>query len=61
MPPRKKITASALRQAVAIAKSRPLDPARGRTIAQNIRQSLQLVQSVPATEGTGLCNQKGNL
>jgi hypothetical protein len=58
--PSKKITAADLRQAVTAAKGLPTNK-QGRSIKLNVMQSLDRVKSVPATVGTGLCNQKGNL
>lgn len=55
----KKITAASLQQTIAAAKTKPTNPAMGRTIRQNINQSLDRVSSAPATRGTGIINQKG--
>jgi hypothetical protein len=56
--PSKKLTADQIKQNLAAAKSKL---ATWRSIAQNLRQTLAKVQSVPTTTGTGLCTQKGNL
>jgi hypothetical protein len=51
--PTKRVSAPDLRQSIAAAKTKPINPARGRTIWQNVKQSLNRVLSVPRTEGTG--------
>jgi hypothetical protein len=56
--PTKKITAASIRQSIATAKSLPTNQ-HGRTIGQNLKQTLDKVKSVPATTGTGLIDQKG--
>jgi hypothetical protein len=54
--PSKKFTADQIRQNLATAKKLPTNK-QGRTIGQNVKQSLDRVRRVPDAGGTGLINQ----
>jgi len=56
--PTPKATAASVRESITAAKTKPVNPAKGRTIGQNVKQSLARVLNVPATEGTGTINAK---
>jgi hypothetical protein len=55
--PSQRLTADQIRKNLAAAKSKPATPAKGRTIGQNVKQSLDRVRRVPDAGGTGLINQ----
>ena len=51
--PTKRVSAAHIRQTVAGAKTKPTNPAKGRTIQQHLKQSLARILFVPRTEPAG--------